>query len=207
MNTTSVDAYLQDGCGRCDLYRTPACKVHRWTGALVALRELLLAAGLTEEMKWGSPCYTLGGKNVVMLLSLKGYCAVSFFKGAVLEDVDGVLVSAGPNSRHARALRFTSLAEVVERRDQAAALVAQAIALERSGVKVEPTAPLEPVPDELARLLATEPELQAAFDALTPGRRRSHILHIAGAKQAATRAQRVTRSVPVILAGRGHNER
>jgi uncharacterized protein YdeI (YjbR/CyaY-like superfamily) len=85
--------------------------------------------------------------------------------------------------------------------------VAAAIALERSGTKVVPTAPFEPVPDELARRLAVEPELRAAFEALTPGRRRSHILHIAGAKQAATREQRVTRCAPVILAGRGHNER
>ncbi len=207
MNRTSVDAYLQDGCGRCEHYQTPACKVLLWTPALVALRELLRSAGLAEEMKWGSPCYTLGGKNVVMIGSFKDSCALMFFKGALLEDEDGVLESPGPNSHHARYLKFRSVEDAHARLAQARRFVDLAIALERSGVKAEPRATQEAMPEELARRLAEDDALRAAFEGLTPGRRRSHVLHVCGAKQAETRARRVDRCAQDILAGRGFNER
>ena len=207
MNNTSVDSYLQDGCGRCDLYQTPECKVHRWAETLEALRELLLESELVEEMKWGSPCYTLNGKNVVMLASRKESCILSFFKGAALVDEDDLLVRPGPNSRFARLLSFTSADDVMERRPQAARLIQQAIEVERAGKKVEPEGEPEPVPVELERRLAADPELETAFDALTPGRQRSHILYVSGAKQSKTRERRVERCAPKILAGKGFNER
>jgi uncharacterized protein YdeI (YjbR/CyaY-like superfamily) len=207
MNTTSVDAYLRDGCGRCEHYQTPACKVHLWTKALVSLRELVRATGLVEEMKWGSPCYTLGGKNVVMIGSFKDSCALLFFKGAALVDDAGVLESPGPNSRFGRFLKFRSADEVTARRGVAASLLDQAIALERAGTKVHVAPASEPVPLELAERLAGDETLRRAFEALTPGRRRSHILHISGAKQSATRARRVDRCATDILDGRGFNER
>ncbi|NMO16779.1 hypothetical protein HPC49_09035 [Pyxidicoccus fallax] len=207
MNNTSVDSYLRDGCGRCEHYKTPACKVHRWTKALEALRELVLASGLVEEMKWGCPCYTLGGKNVVMVTAFKEYCALQFFKGAALVDDAGVLESPGPNSRFARFLKFQSVEDVIARRPVARRLVDQAIALERAGTKVAPKAAPEPVPVELERRLAADPALRRAFEALTPGRQRSHILHISGAKQSETRERRVDRCAPDILSGRGFNER
>jgi uncharacterized protein YdeI (YjbR/CyaY-like superfamily) len=208
MNTTSVDAYLQDGCGRCDKYRTPECKVLLWTDALVLLRGQLRASGLEEEMKWGNPTYTLGGKNVAMLASLKDCCAVAFFKGALLEDPDGVLESPGPNSHHARQLRFRSTAEARKALPRLKKLLAQAIQVEKEGKKVErPAAPREAMPEELANRLAADKALKAAFDALTPGRQRSHVLHVSGAKQAETRVRRVEKCVPDILAGKGFNER
>ena len=207
MNTTSVDSYLQDGCGRCEHYQTPACKVHRWTACLVRLREHACRSGLVETMKWGSPCYTLDGRNVAMIAAFKESCALSFFKGAALPDEGGLLESAGPNSHHARLLRFTTLEQVTSRADAIDRLLAAAIALERSGVKVERTAPREPIPDELAGRLAADAPLRAAFEALTPGRQRSHALHVAGAKQSETRARRVERCIPEILAGKGFNER
>jgi len=207
MNTTSVDAYLADGCGRCDLYRTPQCKVHTWTAPLIALRALLNETPLVETMKWGAPCYTLGGKNVVMLAALKGYCTLSFFKGAALEDPEGLLESPGPNSQHAMQLRFRSLDEVEARRGAAAAFVAQAIALEQAGVKTPRTTSTTALPEELQRSLDADPTLAAAFAALTPGRQRSYALHVSGAKQAETRARRAERCAPDILAGRGFNER
>lgn len=117
MNRESVDAYLRDGCGRCDKYQTPACKVHLWTPALQALRALLLEAGLTEEMKWGQPCYSFEGANVVLLASLRDECALSFFQGAALTDPDGLLVSSGPDSRFARYLPSRSRADAEARRD------------------------------------------------------------------------------------------
>lgn len=207
MNRTNVDSYLRDGCGRCERYRTPECKVHRWTGPLEALRRLVLAAGLDEELKWGSPCYTLGGKNVVMIAAFEEHCALSFFEGAALEDEDGILESAGPSSRIARLIRFRSTEDVLGRREEIARLLEQAIALERAGVRAERSAAPEPVPDELARRLEEDAALRAAFEALTPGRRRSHILYVSGAKQRETRSRRVDKCAPVILAGRGFGER
>jgi len=208
MNTTSVDAYLKDGCGRCEHYQTPQCKALQWTKPLVLLRGLVLEAGLGEAMKWGNPTYTLGGKNVAMLASLREYCALAFFKGALLQDDDGRLESPGPNSHHARQLRFRSAGEVKRALPLIRRLLAQAVQLEKEGKKVERAdKPREAMPEELQRRLAGDKALQAAFDALTPGRQRSHVLHVSGAKQAETRERRVDKCVPVILAGRGFNER
>lgn len=207
MNNTSVESFLADGCGRCDHFKTPQCKVHLWEAELAALREVLKASGLTEEMKWGAPCYTLDGKNVAMLVALKECAAISFFKGAALQDADGLLESPGPNSRFGRYLKVRSMAEVKARRKAAKALLAQAIELERAGVKVAPAPAAEPVPEELERRLKKDAALRKAFEALTPGRRRSHILHVSGAKQSETRERRVERCAEDILAGRGFNER
>ena len=207
MNRESVDAYLRDGCGRCDHYRTPSCKVHRWTEALVALRALLAETALVETMKWGSPCYTLAGKNVVMLVSQVDSCALSFFKGAALADPEGRLELPGPNSRFARLLRFGSVDEALAGRTVAAAFVEKAIAAERAGIEVRPAATVEEVPEALQRLLDEDPALAAAFEALTPGRQRSHRLYVAGAKQPATQARRAARCTNKILAGRGYHER
>ena len=206
MNRTSVDAYLQDGCGRCEHYQTPSCKVHLWTPGLVALREIVFASGLVEAMKWGSPCYTLEGKNVVMIVSFRESFGLSFFKGAALPDDEGVLESAGPNSHHARMLRFRNVEEVPARAAAASRLLADAISLERAGGKTAPAA-AAPLPEELTARLDADPVLREAFEALTPGRRRSHALHVSGAKQAETRARRVDRCAEDILAGRGFNER
>ncbi len=206
MNTGTVDSYLQDGCGRCDHYQTPQCKVHLWTPGLVALREVALASGLVETMKWGSPCYTLDGKNVAMLLAFRESFGFSFFKGAAMSDPEGVLESAGPNSNHGRYLKFRAVDEVNARRAQAAAYLDQAIALERAGVKTAPAARPD-VPAELEARLAADPALRAAYDALTPGRQRSHILHVSGAKATETRARRAEACAAIILAGKGFNER
>lgn len=207
MNTTSVDSYLRDGCGRCDKYQTPACKVHRWTKPLVALRALVQASGLVEEMKWGNPCYTLGGKNVVMLAAFKEHCALSFFRGTSLHDDAGVLEAPGPNSHHVRFLKVRSLADVTARRAAVKRLLAQAIELERTGTKVKPKATPRALPDELVQRLSADAALARAFDALTPGRQRSHALYIAAAKQPETRARRVERCAADIAKGRGFNER
>jgi uncharacterized protein YdeI (YjbR/CyaY-like superfamily) len=181
--------------------------VHSWTDALVALRELLSESELTEEMKWGSPCYTLNGKNVVAIAARKDCCALSFFKGAILKDPRGVLEAPGPSSRYARTLKFTSAEDVAARRVLAAQLVAQAIEVERSGKKVAPAPANEPMPDELQAALDADPALAEAYGALTPGRRRSHILYVSGAKQSQTRHTRAERCAAKILAGKGYNER
>jgi uncharacterized protein YdeI (YjbR/CyaY-like superfamily) len=207
MNTISVDAYLQDGCGRCDHYRLPTCKVHRWTDILVALRRMLAATDLVEEMKWGSPCYTLGGKNVVMLASFRESCGITFVEGLGLHDPEGLLEKIGPNTRVPRMVRFRSPEDLERSRAAIARLIDEAIAQERAGIRHEAPPEPEPIPDELAERLDGDPDLQDRFLALTPGRRRSHILHIGSASKTETRRNRVEKCVPLIRAGKGFNER
>lgn len=207
MNNTSVDSYLAEGCGRCDRFQTPECKVHRWTGPLVELREILHETALDEQMKWGQPTYTLDGSNVVMLISTADYCGLSFLQGAALDDGDGLLQKPGPNSRYARLLKFTTLDEVQQARAQIRQFIDAAIEFERSDQVFEPDDDPEPMPAELAERLSSEDDLRVAFEKLTPGRQRSHILYISGAKQATTRERRVQRCVPKIAAGKGYNER
>lgn len=207
MNTSSAEAYLKDGCGRCAHYRTPACKVNTWRSVLVRLRKHLVATDLKEEMKWGSPCYTWNGKNVVMLAAFRDSCALSFFKGASLADEAFVLEKAGPNSHIARLLRFRSMEEFLEKEKHVPRLLALAIALEKEGKVTKASKPALRLPAELAARLAREQKLRQAFDALTPGRQRSHVLYISSAKQTETRHRRVEKCLPLILGGRGFNER
>lgn len=207
MNRTSVDAYLRDGCGRCDKYRTPECKVHRWTAVLEALRALLRELGLTEEMKWGSPCYTANGKNVVTLGSLDECCALGFFDGAALDDEARLLVRPGPNTRLARRLELRSVEELEARRAEITRLVRQAAELRRTGTKVTFEGAPEALPAELERRLTEDAALRRAFDALTPGRQRSHAIYVAGAKASEARARRVERCAEKIAAGKGWHDR
>lgn len=207
MNNTSVDSFLADGCGRCDHFRTPQCKVHQWTEPLGVLRQLLRASELTEEMKWGSPCYTLDGKNVVMLAAFTDHCAISFLQGALLTDEGGRLERPGANTHAARVVRFTTAGEVRAQRAALQGFVEEAVALARSGARVPPPPQSEPVPEELQARLDADPALRAAFEALTPGRQRSYVLHVSGAKQSRTRAARVERCIPKIHAGKGFHER
>lgn len=207
MNNSSVDSYLKDGCGRCDLYQTPQCKVLLWTDALVILREILNTSELEETMKWGSPCYTLNGKNVIMLGSFRDSCVLSFLKGSLLEDPEGVLQIPGPNSRIARVLRFRSADEVLSLRPQIVAFVEKAIKAERLGLKVVTEGGDDTLPEELQDRLDVDPDLKDAFEALTPGRKRSFAIYVLGAKHTDTRKTRVERCIPKILEGKGFNER
>ena len=207
MNNASVASFLAEGCGRCERFRTPACKVHPWAETLRGLRAILRETELVEEMKWGFPCYTLGGKNVALLAVSGEFCAISFFQGAVLEDEAGVLVAPGLNSRFARYMKFHSVAELEERRELALRYVLRAIAAERAGVRVAAREGEDGAPAELQERLDCDDRLRVAFDGLTPGRRRSHVLYIGGAKSEEARRRRVERCVPKILAGRGYHER
>ena len=207
MHNESVERFLAEGCGRCEHFQTPQCKVHAWPEALVELRALLNASGLDETMKWGSPCYTLDGKNVALLVALRDRCGISFFRGALIPDEAGLLVAPGPNSRHGRELRFSSVSQVRRAKKQIQAYLQAAIDVERSGARVEPLRAAEPVPHELQAVLDEDPNVRIAWEALTPGRRRSHILHVSGAKQAKTRHARARKCAVKIVAGKGFNER
>ncbi|PJJ60976.1 YdeI/OmpD-associated family protein [Hymenobacter chitinivorans] len=200
----SVDLYFADGCGRCALVATPACSVRKWQPALHALRALALGSGLTEELKWGVPCYTLGTKNVVLIHAFKDYCALNFFNGALLSDPNSLLVQQTPNVQAARQIRFTDAQEILRLESVLHTYIREAIAVEEAGLKVarKPTSDF-PLPEELHDALAANAALKAAFHTLTPGRQRGYLLFFAAPKQAKTRAARIEKYTPHILSGKG----
>ncbi|MEO5934700.1 MAG: YdeI/OmpD-associated family protein [Duganella sp.] len=175
-----------------------------WTDEVNELRTICLDSGLAEDLKWGVPCYTLDGRNVVLIHVFKEYCALLFFKGALLKDAKGILVQQSANVQAARQARFTGLEEIVKLKTPLKKYIAEAVAVEKSGLKVElKTADDFEIPGEFQDRLDEMPALKTAFAALTPGRRRAYLLHFAGAKQSRTRAARVEKSIPDILRGKG----
>lgn len=201
-----VDVYLTEGCGRCNLVGTPKCKVHTWNNELVLLRTIILDCGLTEQVKWGSPCYTYNNKNVLMLAALKSYCAISFFKGVLLNDSKNILDKPGENSQHGRLIKFTKDSDLAAMEKTIKQYIKQAIEIEKAGLKVETVPNPEPIPDEFKQAMDENPELKSAFFALTPGRQRSWILHFSSAKQAQTRISRIEKYTPKILQGKGFHD-
>lgn len=179
-------------------------KEKRWGAEFAALRELCLATGLNESLKWGQACYDLDGANVVLIHGFKNHCALLFMKGALLKDPQGILVQQTRNVQAARQIRFASLADIKRHQAAIRRCLREAIVLEKSGAKVVmKTAAQYEVPAELQRRLADEPRLAEAFGALTPGRQKGYLLHFAEAKQSATREARVARHAPRILKGLG----
>lgn len=177
-----------------------------WPDEMAALREILLACDVIEELKWRKPCYTYKANNIAIMQEMKGFLALMFFKGVLLADPSGVLEEQGPNSRSARRIRFTSVDDVARLADTVTAYVADAIDVEDAGVEVGPASELVLV-DELRERLERDPALSAAFEALTPGRRREYNLYFSDAKQASTRAARVEKYAHNILDGKGFRDR
>lgn len=175
-----------------------------WREESVELRWIVLGSGLDEVMKWGQPCYAFDGQNVVVIHGFKAYCALLFFKGALMKDPDGLLVRQTENVQSARQMRFSGIDDIRAGRARIAAYVEEAIAIERAGLKVAFKQTSEfPMPEEFRIRLDGEPELRAAFARLTPGRQRAYLLFFAGAKQVATRQARVEKHAGRILAGKG----
>lgn len=180
----------------------------RWQAEMAALRGLALACGLGEALKWGKPCFTHGGANVAILQPFRDECRLMFFKGALLPDPDGLLGTQGENTQAARVVRVRGLADVAAHEAALRALMMAAVALQETGQKVPmPAKENLDLPAELLDRLDGDPDLAAAFAALTPGRQRSWVLHVAGAKQTATRLARIDKAAPSIRAGKGWNER
>ena len=200
---TQIDQFLLDGCMRCSLGATPACKVLLWTDILEFLRQLILETELQEERKWGVPTYTLNGKNVVMLGVFKDSCVLSFIKGQLIPDPQGLLELPGPNSREGRILRFTKLSQATLLEKDIRYYLQEAILVEQSGKKAEPSSSPQELPEELLQKFVEHPGLEAAFFALTPGRQRGYLIHFTGAKQSPTRLSRIDKCVPKIFAGKG----
>jgi len=183
-------------------------KVHarekRWKAEYAALRKLCLASGLDEELKWGKACYVRDGHNVVLIHGFKNYCALLFMKGALLEDTKNMLVQQTEHVQGPRQVRFTSVAEINKLKTAIAAYIKQAIAIEKSGAKVKMKSVADfAMPEELRDRLDDDPRLAEAFHALTPGRQKGYLLHIAGAKQSTTRSSRVAKHTSRILKGLG----
>ncbi|HEY6954141.1 MAG TPA: DUF1801 domain-containing protein [Flavisolibacter sp.] len=176
----------------------------KWHKEFQKLRTIILDCGLVEELKWGCPCYTFQNTNVVLIHGFKEYCALLFFKGALLKDTEGILVQQTENVQAARQIRFTSLNDITKQEKIVKAYIYQAIEVEKAGltVKLKKTSEYK-VPEEFQKKLDKLPKLKAAFDKLTPGRQRAYLFHFSQPKQSKTRESRVEKYIPQILAGKG----
>lgn len=182
-------------------------KEKKWKEEFEKLRELILDCGLTEDLKWGQPCYTLGKSNIVLIHGFKEYCALLFFKGALLKDVKRILVQQTENVQAARQIRFTNVQDIVKLQSTIKTYIKEAIKVEKTGLTVEFKQTTEfAIPEEFQTQLAKLPALKTAFNALTPGRQRAYLLYFSAAKLSKTRAARVEKSVPKILDGKGLDE-
>ncbi|MFN6225413.1 MAG: YdeI/OmpD-associated family protein [Bacteroidota bacterium] len=224
--TREASVFFEQGCGRCPKGGTPACKVHRWDRELALLRSWILEAGLVEECKWGVPCYTMNGRNLVMLSALKDACVLSFLDGAWLKDVAGLLEKPGPNSVRDRVIRWRSWealqgaevvvkellqqhingspsAQGVQSRQTKGSPKKESHSSEKGSGSTEGT---PDYPAELQTYMQVHPDFAQAFEALTPGRRRGYLLHFSGAAQSTTRLRRIETSRPKVMAGKGMQE-
>ena len=202
-----VDQYLIDGCGRCEYYKTPQCKVLTWPEELRALRRIALETGLEEDYKWSQPCYTYKGTNVLMVSALKNCAVMAFFKGALLKDEHKLLIAPGKSSQADRQFRYTDVQTIIDQEEIIKAYIFEAIEVEKAGLKIEFKKSPEDMPAELIQMMDTNPELKQAFYALTPGRQRGYILHFSQPKQAKTRFARIEKWTPKILNGEGMHDK
>jgi uncharacterized protein YdeI (YjbR/CyaY-like superfamily) len=182
-------------------------KSTKWQEELEKLREIVLECGLSEELKWGVPCYYFQSNNIVLLHGFKEYCAINFFKGVLLSDSEGILIQQTENVQEARQIRFSSLQQIIEMKSMVKAYIFEAIEIEKIGLKVtlKKTEDFELVA-EFQRVLDKNLTLNTAFYALTPGRQRAYLLHFSAPKQSSTRESRIEKCMPQILKGKGLND-
>lgn len=202
----NVDQYLADGCGRCEFGGTPQCKVHSWDDELNQLRSILLESDLIEEIKWGAPCYTSEGKNILMLSALRESVVISFFRGAELKDPENVLSKPGKNSRFARYMKIKDVQSIPQLKSIILSYIKEAITLEKTGSRKPGDDQTLEYPVELIQAFESNPEFKEAFSKLTPGRQRGYLLHFSSAKQSQTRTNRIEKFKPRIFDGLGWNE-
>ena len=174
----------------------------RWRAEIAALQRILSAFEMSVETKWGKPCYTVAGQNVVIIQGFKEYCALGFFQGALLKDPKKLLVQLG-QVQAGRVMKFTSAKEIAAKAATIRPYVREAVAAAKAGRKVVAKPRTLPVPAELKDQFRKNPHFERAFEALTPGRQRGYLYHFAGAKQSATRTARIEKAMPAIFAGRG----
>ena len=184
-----VDAYVREA--------------QKWQQETKKLRMIIRGCGLTEELKWGKPCYTFRESNVVIIQGFKEYCALMFCKGALLKDPNRILKKPGESTQAARQIRFTNVREIIEMEPVVKAYICEAVEAEKAGLEVHFKKNPEPIPEELQKKLDEIPALKTAFYALTPGRQRGYILHFSAAKQSKTRESRIGKCMRRILSGKG----
>jgi uncharacterized protein YdeI (YjbR/CyaY-like superfamily) len=204
---TEIEDYFTMGCGRCDKFGTPECVTRGWLDGLTALRRICRDMGLTETVKWGHPCYMHAGRNIVLIGALRGNFRMSFFKAALMKDPAGILERQGPNTQNPDVIRFDRNEQVAELEPVLRTYLAEAMSYAEAGIVPERKTAEFDLPDELAEALDADPELAEGFHALTPGRQRSYVINLNGAKKAETRIARIAKFRPHILAGKGATER
>ncbi len=182
-------------------------KESKWQDSYKLLRSIILDCGLSEALKWGVPCYTYKGSNVVLMHGFKNYCALLFNKGALLKDPYKLLIQQTKNTQSARHLRFTTIDEIHQQKSKIREYVFEAVEVEKAGLKIafKKTEDFEMV-EEFQSALAEDPSLKRAFENLTPGRQRGYLLHFSSAKQSKTKRSRIDKCIPQILKGKGLND-
>ena len=182
-------------------------KAKKWQKEMQLLRELLLTCKLEEAIKWGKPCYTFQGNNVVMIQAFKEHCDLGFFKGALLKDKNGILIKAGENTQAGRQLRFTDINEIEKLSKIIKTYIKEAVNIEKDGIQYQTDSKAEQIHvEELIQLFKKDSALKKAFESLTPGRQRAYLIHFSGAKQAETRITRIQKQTAKILCGKGMND-
>lgn len=199
--------YFTSGCGRCPRHATPDCSTRQWHQGLTELRVICLELGLRETLKWAHPCYMHAGRNIAIIGALRADFRLSFFNAALLRDPESILEKAGPNTRDAGIMRFDDPRQVRERDWVIRAYLTEAMGYAEKGI-LPARAPRDvELPDELVEALDADPDLAEAFGDLTPGRQRSYVINLNGAKKSETRTARITKFRDRILAGKGATER
>ncbi|KAF6563768.1 YdeI/OmpD-associated family protein [Paenibacillus sp. EKM202P] len=189
-----VDAYLD--------------KVKKWKAEMEKLRAIMLDCQLTEELKWGKPCYMFQNSNIAIIQGFKEHCALMFFKGALLKDPNGILIKPGEDTQAGRQIRFTNVEEIIEMEAILKVYINEAIEVEKAGLKVDFKKNTELIfPEEFQAKLDEDPALKTAFAALTPGRQRAYVMHFSAPKQSKTRESRIEKCMQDILNGKGLNDR
>ncbi|WP_377505139.1 YdeI family protein [Octadecabacter sp. R77987] len=204
---TDPDVYFAKGCGRCDRFDTPDCSTMRWNAGLTRLRAICADLGLMKTAKWGHPVYMHAGRNLVIIGAFRDDYRLSFFNAGLMKDPEGILQKKGANTQTADMISFNSNAQPAEMEDVIRDYLSEAMGYAKAGIKAEKTQIDIVLPDELIAALDDDPELAEAFEALTPGRQRSYVINLNGAKQSATRVTRIARFRDKIIAGKGALER
>jgi len=202
---SKVDKYLIDGCMRCKYGGTPQCKVNNWRTELELLRHIVLETGLKEELKWSIPVYTHNGKNIVMINAFKEFANIGFFKGQLMTDKEKILQQQG-NIQSSRFVKFSNAKDIIILKDVLKSYILEAIAIEKSGKKVEIKKNSEPLPDELLHAFQDDQKFKNAFYNLTPGRQRGYIIYFSQPKQMQTRINRIEKYKSQIFKGLGLND-
>ncbi|MFN3229333.1 MAG: YdeI/OmpD-associated family protein [Asticcacaulis sp.] len=204
---TAIDDYFTKGCGRCDRFATSDCSTRPWAEGLHALRHICRDAGLFETVKWGHPCYMHAGRNIAVVGAFRGDFRLSFFNAALMTDPDGVLERQGPNTRYPDMICFRDNEAVMGMAPVIRAYLVEAMGYAAAGIRPARTPEELDLPDTLVAALDQDPELAEAFHALTPGRQKSYVISLSGAKTEATQLSRIEKFRAKILAGKGAMER